>query len=99
MGDVVWVFFAFVFGGQMVWLIASSIGEKWLRENDPTFQPPGFAARFFIGRLFTAFGPMARYGALRRERGEKTTLVAVFWSGFAVSILSVIGLLVTITSH
>lgn len=96
MRDAIWVFFALIFVGQMCWLIPSEMAQKWLRENDPTFVPPGVAARLFIGRLFTAFGPMARYRALRSEKGQPTTLVTIFWSGFAVSMLALIGVLVMI---
>jgi hypothetical protein len=96
MRDQVWPFFILMFAGQMGWLLASTSAEKWLRENDPSFEPAGFLGRLFIGRLFTSFGPMSRYGKLRRERGEPTTLVIVFWVGFAVSILALIGLLLSL---
>jgi hypothetical protein len=92
MHDATWGFFVLMFLGQMGWLIAATSCERWLRENDPSFQPPGFAARFFIGRLFTSFGPMSRYAELRKKRNEPTTLVMVFWGGFVVSIIGVIGI-------
>jgi hypothetical protein len=92
-----WVFFAVMLGGQLTWLFSAHLAEQWLRENDPEFEPPGFASRFFLGRLISSFGPMARYASMRRERNEPTTLVAAFWGGFAVSILGLILFLVFMT--
>ncbi len=97
MHDYVWGLFVVMFLGQMTWLIAATMAEKWLRENDPAFEPPGFAARFFIGRLFTSFGPMNRYVQLRKERGEPGTLAVAFWIGFAISILGVIGIFASLS--
>jgi len=96
MHGLTWVFFVGIFAGQMGWLLSSTQVERWLRENDPSFEPPGILGRLFIGRLFTSFGPMSRYSELRRERKEPTTLVTVFWAGFATSIVSVIALLTTL---
>jgi hypothetical protein len=86
-------------GGQFAWLIASERAKAWLTANDPTFQREGLMARLFIGRLLTSFGPMARYAALRRERGESTTLTTVFWAGFATSMLGVVVLFAMIANR
>jgi hypothetical protein len=96
MRDQFWIFFVVMFAGQMGWLLSATMAEKWLKENDPDFEPPSALSRIFIGRLITSFGPMARYGRLRRERNEPATLVAVFWGGFAISILAVIALLASL---
>ncbi len=94
---VLYVSFPLIFGGQIAWLIASERAKAWLKENDPTFQREGVLARMFIGRLLTSFGPMSRYAALRRERGESTTLTTVFWAGFATSMLGIVVLFAMIT--
>src|SRR5579871_911652 len=94
--EVFFISFPLIFGGQIAWLIASERAKTWLTENDPTFQREGVLARMFIGRLFTSFGPMSRYAALRRERGESTTLTTVFWAGFATSMLGVVVLLMLV---
>lgn len=91
-----WFAIALMFGGQIIWLIAAESAKSWLSANDPAYEPPGFAARFFLGRLLTAFGPMSRYGNLRHERDESAGLTVVFWSGFALSILGLAVLLAQI---
>jgi hypothetical protein len=90
---VFYIGFPLLFGGQIAWLIASERAKAWLTANDPTFEREGVMARLFIGRLFTSFGPMSRYAALRRERGEPTTLNTVFWAGFATSMLGLVVIL------
>jgi hypothetical protein len=97
--EVLYISFPVIFGGQIAWLIASERAKAWLIENDPTYQREGVFARMFIGRLLTSFGPMARYGALRRGRNEPTTLVTVFWGGFATSLLGVALLLFLLGSR
>lgn len=74
--------------GQLAWLIASEKAKSWLAENDPAYAK-GALASLFAGRLFAAFRPMARYRALRRARGESTTLVTVFWAGLLTSLAGV----------
>jgi hypothetical protein len=97
--EALYISFPLIFGGQIAWLIASERAKTWLVENDPTYQREGVFARMFIGRLLTSFGPMSRYTAMRRGRGEPTTLSAVFWAGFATSMLGVALLFYLITQR
>jgi len=85
-----WIGLALMMGGQVMWLIASERVKSWLADNDPSFEREGVLARLFIGRLFTSFGPVARYTSMRRERGEDTTLTMVFWAGFLLSLVGIV---------
>jgi hypothetical protein len=89
-----WFAFAIIMSGQLCWLLSAERAKKWLAENDPAFVKPGVLANVFLGRLLTSFGPMARYGALRRERNESNTLVFLFWGGFGLSLLGLAFLLI-----
>ena len=91
-----WFPLGVILAGQLCWLFSAEAAKKWLAENDPSFQKPGLLANAFLGRLITSFGPMARYGALRRERNEPNTLVLLFWGGFGVSMIGLAFLLMGI---
>jgi hypothetical protein len=80
-----WITMVFMIGGMLTWSIAAEIAKGWLVKNDPHYEPPGIMARMFIGRLFTAFGPVSRYATLRREQGLPTTASTVFYVGLVTS--------------
>ncbi len=91
-----WVGIGMLAGGQLSWRLASQKAKGWLTQNDPSFQPPGVAANLLIGGLFTSFGPMARYGALAREKGASPSPVYAFWGGFLISLLGAVVVLASV---
>ncbi len=98
MEDTIWVYFGLIFAGQLTWFIAAEVAKKWLAANDPYYDPPGAAARFFIGALFTSIGPVRRYAEQRRQLGQPATAATVFWAGLGTSILALILLLTSLSS-
>jgi hypothetical protein len=93
-----WGCLAIMAAGHLCWFIASERAKAWLESNDPTYQRPGFASNFFMGRLFNSFGPVSRYGSQRRARGESTSVVAAFWGGFALSMAGLVAFLAQLGS-
>ena len=96
MRETWWIGLVMIVAGQLTWLLSAEKAIKWLVENDPGFEPPGMASRLFIGRLLTSFGPMVRYGKLSQEKGVSSSLVPMFWGGFAFSLLGVVVLIALI---
>jgi hypothetical protein len=98
MDDPIFLLIVPLVGGAFCWQMSALHIEQYLAANDPEHQPPGFLAKFFLGRLFTTMPLLGRYSEVREANALPPLGTYGFWGGLGVTLLGLLALLGTLAS-